>query len=254
MSTSDHLTRRNLVAAIGGGAAALLLGGAPQLAQARAQSVTDADILIFALNLEYLEAEFYAMATTGRGLRASDTIGATKTGETTGGRKVNFQNPELARIAAEIAEDELLHVRFLRTALGSAAPPKPAINLNALGIGFKDDAEFITLARAFEDVGVSAYKGAARLIQSKDYLDAAAGILATEAYHAGNLRTHAVYLNLRGTPLDAVDQPPTAQNTIPVDPNGITPGRTPDQVLAIVRGQVASGGAFFPQGLNGKIR
>jgi hypothetical protein len=36
-----------------------------------AQNVTDIDILRFAMNLEWLEAEFYTVATTGRTLEQS---------------------------------------------------------------------------------------------------------------------------------------------------------------------------------------
>jgi ferritin-like protein len=89
----------------------------------------------------------------------------------------------------------------------------------------------------FQDVGVTAFKGAAPLIDNKTYLDAAAGILAVEAYHAATVRT---VLYERGGADDA---------------NGIAFGRTPGQILNIVYltpGQATSGG-FYPNGLNGEL-
>ena len=91
-------------------------------------------MLNFALNLEYLEANFYQVAVNGAPLSSSDTGGGA--GTVSGGSKVSFSDATLAKIAAEIAQDELLHVRFLRTALGNAAVAQPNINLSALGIGF----------------------------------------------------------------------------------------------------------------------
>ncbi|RYG34596.1 ferritin-like domain-containing protein [bacterium] len=180
--------------------------------------------------------------------------GVGNAGGTKGGAKVAFTNKSLENLVKEIAADELDHVRFLRKALGSAAVAKPAIDLDALKIGFKNENEFIILARAFEDVGVSAYRGAAKLIQNKDYLDAAAGILATEAYHAGHLRSHANYADVTSPKLDCQDRPPTESEWVPTDDNGLALGRTPPQVLAIVRGKSADGGAFFPRGLNGNVK
>ncbi|HUR37246.1 MAG TPA: ferritin-like domain-containing protein [Terriglobales bacterium] len=221
--------------------------------QSIAQSVSQADVLNFALNLEYLEAEFYLYGTTGSGLSAADQGAAT--GATTGGAQAPLTGTTLT-IMQEIANDERLHVRFLRTALGATAVPKPAINLAALGNAFASQAAFIGLARAFEDVGVSAYGGAATLL-SGDNLQAAAQILATEAYHAGNVRLQAVQQAVAQSPVDSIDQIASLSNFFPTDTNGLSLIRTTSQVLSIVYAKTAAGsnsGGFFPQGMNGNIK
>lgn len=230
-------------------------------------AITDEDILIFALNLEYLEAEFYTVATTGRRLAevGVDISGRAREGATIGGAKVAL-DPSVQVVAEQIAIDEQAHVRLLRTALSGAAIAKPTINLEALGVGFRNQAEFLTVAAIFEDVGVSAYRGAAPLIQSREILDAAAGIALTEGQHAGVLRFLVSNLNFN-VPVPSVDPkavPPIGQPAAPptanagrlffVDGNGLSPSRTTDEVLLIVYGGNPNGKAgFFPDGLNGKI-
>ena len=242
--------------------------------------ITDADVLNFALNLEYLEAEFYLRAATGQGL--SDADAGSNSGSVTGGSQVVFATPALQQYALEIANDELAHVRFLRSALGSAAVSRPTIDLTnsfnaaamAAGVGpsfnpFADEDSFLVGAFTFEDVGVTAYHGAAGLLQNKTYLGAAAGIMATEAYHAAEIRT--LIAEVGGAYLDAANkisalraaagggaEVSIAGNTIvAADSNSIAFDRNTDQVLHIVylatAGVVASGG-FFPNGLNGTIK
>ena len=246
--------------------------------------VKDADILNFALNLEYLEAEFYQRAVTGMGLAATDTSGTGTKGTVKGGGAVPFKTEAIAQYAAEIAADELAHVKFLRAALGGKAVAEPTIDLfssfntAAVAAGliqpgatfnpFADEASFLLGAYIFEDVGVTAYHGAAPLIHNKTYLDAAAGILAVEAYHAATVRTllfqmgqgaaTAAISALRASASGADDDQGVLVNGVanitPTDPNGLAFSRTTAQVLNIVYlGGADADYGFFPDGLNGTI-
>lgn len=202
-----RIDRRNFLAGIGAAGAASVLagcGGSSLATPPAGTSYTDTDILNFALNLEYLEAEFYLHAATGSGLATADA--GSNPGTVTGGAQVTGLSSAQQNILNEIAYDEQQHVRFLRSALGSAAVARPAIDItnsfNALaaaaGIAstfnpYADFNHFLVGAFIFEDVGVTAYAGAAPLISTAGiaagYLAAAAGIMAVEAYHAAYVRT-----------------------------------------------------------------
>jgi hypothetical protein len=246
----------------GAGLGAFLANAGTAGAQA-SSGPSDADIVQFALNLEYLEAEFYTMAVTGKTIDqlGIGITGSGSAGATTGGQKVTFiAGSTLANSAAEIAADERAHVSLLRstlTSLGVTPIAKPAINLGALGSGFESQEAFIALARAFEDVGVSAYGGAAPLLQSKAILGYAARILAAEAEHTGNLRLHAALYQVQTKALDQFDilPPPSGANYMSLDGVGLAAVRTPGQVLSIVYGgnTSATSGGFFPAGVNGVL-
>jgi hypothetical protein len=218
-----------------------------------AMAVSDIDILNFALNLEYLEAEFYSVATYGATLEKRGILSASEvSGPTTGGQLVqNFG--DWATMATALREDETKHVLYLRKALGSRAVKKPAINLNALGYGFSSVASWLKLARQFEDVGISAYLGAAPLISSSTYLAAAGAILATEAQHSGTVRRACYSLGVASPAVDSKDVPPSAQHPFDVDANALSVPRTTSQVLNIVYHGGRCAGGFYPNGMNGTI-
>lgn len=265
---AESPNRRSLLRTLGvasaAAGAAIVTGGK---LQAQSTSLTPADVLQFALNLEYLESEFYTTATMGKTI---DQVGigidgSGNTGPTTNWSQVNFSNNLVftGQVAMQIGADERAHVTLIRGALQAAGVmpiAKPAINLGALGIGFANMLQFLTLARIFEDIGVTAYGGAAGLpfFASSPYIGTAARILATEAEHVGNIRLQVARLNISTPTLDGVDipPPPSGSNFISADTtDGLTAIRTPGQVLYLAYGNQANAtsGGFFPDGVNGVI-
>lgn len=264
---NESPNRRGLLRKLGIASAAVAAGGMMKVA-ADPASPTVVDVLQFALNLEYLEAEFYTVATMGKTI---DQVGIGITGDgtpgaTTGGNAVNFANNLVftQNVALEIGQDERAHVTLLRGALQNAnimPIAKPAIKLDALGIGFANEAQFLTLARVFEDIGVTAYGYAAGVpaVANSPYIGTAARILAVEAEHVGNIRLQCARLGITTTALDSVDilPPPSGANFISADnTTGLSSIRSPGQVLFLAYGSVANAtsGGFFPSGVNGNLR
>jgi len=309
--------RRQFLGQIGlMGAGAVLASCAPSLAAHPNKTNLDVSIMNFALNLEYLEAAFY-LAAVGRLSELSGTsVGGNPAPSHvqlpsgfTGASPVPGLDGDELEWAHEIASDELAHVKALRqtiTAKGGAPVAQPVINLNtsfttagSLASNgaitnfnpFANELFFLHGAFVFEDVGVTAYKGAARYIfddGANGVLEAAAGILAVEAYHAGLIRARLYQLrgeqaaagltvaqvvqaisNLRDSVDGATDvdqgilgsenntgRTTGISNVVPTDANGIAYSRTPRQVANIVAlsGSTTFGtNSFFPNGLSGNF-
>ncbi|MDQ3194608.1 MAG: ferritin-like domain-containing protein, partial [Bacteroidota bacterium] len=173
--------------------------GLVSAADKKDRAISDADIFNFALNLELLEAEYYLRGTTGQGMSSSDA--GDNPGAVTGGRMVPWVNNELKQMMEEVAQNELAHVRFYRKVLGKNAISRPVIDITggfagagqAAGLGafdpFESEMNFFLGSMLMEDVGVTAYVGAAPLIDNKKFLEAAVGILACESHHMGMVRS-----------------------------------------------------------------
>ncbi len=136
----------------------------------------------------------------------------------------------------------------------------PNIDLSALGFGFGNMNDFLRAARILEDIGVTAYSGAAGFLKTPEIITAAACLLGAEAEHAAAIRTQIARLKIPTTALDGVDliPPPSGQPkqvlSIKIS-DGLIATRTAGQVLCLAFGGktgVKEGG-FFPSGLNGNI-
>jgi rubrerythrin len=163
VSRSTFLMRGALAA----GAAYGALAVSPMIRSAFAQGGGgDLEILNFALTLEYLEAAFYDQA----------------------GKDVSGLSGEVAGYVKTFGGEEQEHVDALTATikdLGGKPVKAPGVDF---GDAFSSVDTFLATAITFEDLGVSAYNGAAPMIQSKDLLATAGSIVQVEARHAGVIR------------------------------------------------------------------
>ncbi len=141
----------------------------------------DAEILNFALTLEYLESDFYNVK----------------------GREVALSGAARS-YAALFGEQEADHVKALSAAiesLGSKPVAKPTFV-----IPVSNQSTFLALASVLENTGVSAYNGAAPSLQSKQILASAGSIVQIEARHAAAIN---LLIEKSPTPDEGFDVPLT---------------------------------------------
>lgn len=179
-------------------------------------SLSEADVLTFAYNLECLEGHFYSCAAFGTPLATS----ITGNGPAPSSCKKASLSSAVGTYAAELAREETAHVNFLFSALTQAggSPRCPQVNidsafeaaaeaafmapgtpLNPIFDPYANDLFFLHGAFIFEDLGVSAYLGGGGLLTTPAYRLAAAQIGNTESYHAGQIRLQ-LYQNITTVP------------------------------------------------------
>jgi hypothetical protein len=164
----------------------------------------DVGILNYAYALEQLEAAFYTrvIASPYSGITATETAYLT-----------------------DIRDHEIAHREFFRLALTAAgATPIPNLEVNFSSINFADRNSVINTAIAFEDLGVSAYNGAGRLITNGDYLVLAGKIVSVEARHAATVK----------------DLMTNGSFSATTDTNGMDPARKPADVLTIAGAYIST--------------
>lgn len=116
---------------------------------------------------------------------------------------------------SDIRDHEIAHREFFKTALGKNAIA--TLEFNFSSINFSSRESVLATAKAFEDLGVSAYNGAGWLIKEEAYLVLAGKIVSVEARHAALVR-------------DLIDNGTFANSEV-VDDNGLDIAYSPTKVL-----------------------
>ena len=156
----------------------------------------DVGILNYAYALEQLEAAFYTKVI------ASGYHGMTDREKS---------------LLKDIRDHEIAHREFFKNALSSKAIKDLEVDFSSINFNSRDSV--LGTAKAFEDLGVSAYNGAGKLIANPDYLTLAGKIVSVEARHAAFIR-------------DLISNGSFADDTV-IDANGLDKSNTPPDVLAI---------------------
>ena len=124
-------------------------GSSPRSGDDRGSNKPDVDskIMTFALNLEYMEAEYYTRGAYGHSLQEHGIETGRNPGTVRGGHKVQFSSRWFQDHAEELAFNEAAHVQFYRKHLGNNAVDLPAIDFEA---GFNAAAQAAGIVREGE--------------------------------------------------------------------------------------------------------
>lgn len=155
----------------------------------------DIGILNYAYALEQLEAAFYTKVVDAQyaGITATE-----------------------AALITDVRNHEISHREFFKNVLADKAIGQLEFDFSSINFASRDSV--LATAKAFEDLGVSAYNGAGRLIQNAAYLTIAGKIVSVEARHAAYFRDLISF----GSFSDDV-----------VNAQGLDTSRKPSEVLAI---------------------
>ena len=197
---SSKLERRSFLRFAGAGAAGIALVAAgckkDKLEAGVYLGSGDIGILNYAYALEQLEAAFYLQ------VASSFYTGATQAEKD---------------ILIDIRDHEVAHREFFKNVLGTSAIGGLEVNFST--INFADRTSVLGTAKAFEDLGVSAYNGAGFLLRDAGYLTVAGKIVSVEARHAAIIRE--------------LIAPNSYANSEVVDANALDKSRMPLEVLGI---------------------
>ncbi|KAM0751135.1 hypothetical protein T439DRAFT_380141 [Meredithblackwellia eburnea MCA 4105] len=155
-------------------------GASETKASSSSTSASNVDLVVLnlALTLENLEAQFYSKALSTFPVSAMVAAGLSQT-----------QAQIITEQVQAIQKDEATHASAITDAIkAGGGTPFNGCSFNFDG-ALADPITFLAVARSLEQVGVSAYLGAASLLSDKAILTAAGSILTLEARHQSLLNT-----------------------------------------------------------------
>ena len=132
------------------------------------------DVLKYAFALEALEADFYTKVAAN------------------GAFSTAFSSSSERQILTDIRDHEVAHREFFKAAIAANGGTAPTLSTKyPASVDFTSRSSILATAKTFEDLGVSAYNGAARYL-AKDatvaLLTIAGKVVSVEARHASAIR------------------------------------------------------------------